>query len=109
MSCPLSKSEIEHTGRPLSDDEKQWPAAENPEWLKAPAKKIRQTCHCSAYAFPHSFRGGDCQAPHAIDSDERKPACSECQHGMSCVDPLGTGDSPTEYECGLHYCPWDGR
>ena len=109
MSRPLSKSEVESVGRPLSDDEKQWPPAENPEWLKPkrPAKKASRPCHCSAYDFPHSLGGGDCVAPYAIEKGERKPSCSDCPHGMACVDPLGTSDSPTEYECTLPSCPWE--
>lgn len=109
MSRPLSKSEIEAvSGCPLSDDEKQWPAAENPAFLEKPSKKkAAQTCYCSALVYPHRLGSGGCMAPHAIAKDEPKPQCSECSHGIRMNDPYATGDSPTQYECTIPYCPWE--
>lgn len=34
------------------------------------------------------------------------PSCSECHHSKFQRDPLGTGDSPSEYECRACECPW---
>lgn len=34
------------------------------------------------------------------------PTCSECHHSKFHSDPLGTGDSPSEYDCRACECPW---
>jgi hypothetical protein len=38
------------------------------------------TCHCSAYAFPHRFKGGKCDGWDAVERVfENGSACRDCK------------------------------
>lgn len=63
----------------------------------ASATRRQETCHCSAYTFPHRLDGGDCSP------DSRVQQCPHCRgYGVLPSGPFGE-----EPEC--HYCGGSGE